>query len=215
MSVSQSFKPARPSLATLALLAVELSFVRCVAQECCPRNWGPQCNLPACPSGMVCSFVGEEIGPPKCVRTPAPTPAPVFTVATVAAALASPSVGFKVGAPLEDPYGCSPTPCGDLSRLGPLTRLPSPVEGSNGSIVQRFEFANFTDLAVVGKSFPDGREWERLEISLQWKVESALGLRSGSTSVGTGKMTPDQGVCLTVEVSAAGSEAKRELSDAQ
>jgi len=168
--------------------------------RCCPKNSGPHCKLPDCPSGQYCAWAGEEIGPPVCKPIPElPDCGPELTTEMVTKKLKD--AGFQTGQMLKDPYECHPQPCGDLPQLGPLTGLPRPLKQQDGSIVQRFLFASFKGHFKDG-ALPSGRPWWRVESSLETVVQEALG---GDTTAavaiksGEGK---DSGVEINVTMSA-------------
>lgn len=164
-------------VAAMALLAVAAAASAAPAwastrQTCCPKNSGPACTLPDCPPGQFCAWAGEEEGPPTCQAVALPRCGPALSVAMVQDKLRL--AGLEVGEALEDPYACSPQPCGDLPQLGRLTALPAPAWTAAGALEQSFEFSDFGG-DPAGDELPGGRPWRRAESSLLTVVERALG----------------------------------------
>jgi len=172
--------------------------------ECCPKNFGPECNLPECPSGQYCAWAGEEIGPPVCRPIPElPKCDPALTPELVTNKLKG--AGFKSGQLLKDPYECTPQPCGDLPQLGPVTAMPEPQKHQDGSITQRFLFRSFKG-NFKGGQLPDGRPWWRVENSLETTIRNALGGETAAAvaiASGDGK---ESGVEITATISAPGED---------
>mmetsp|Transcript_105359 Transcript_105359/g.314692 ORF Transcript_105359/g.314692 Transcript_105359/m.314692 type:complete len:202 (+) Transcript_105359:81-686(+) len=186
-----------PGAALLAALACGLS----AGQECCPANSHPLCDLPPCPSGMECVWVGEEVGPPTCRQSTTQAPPP--SLSEVSAKVSS---GFPVGSPIEDPYGCSPKPCGDLPQLGPLSAVSQPTEFPDQAFRMRFEFAEYG--GKPDAPLPDGRPMWRAASSLQGRIQSALNDYDTPISV-QAENGSTSGVALVVQIGGdQGSGAK-------
>eukprot|EP00411_Alexandrium_monilatum_P021304 CAMPEP_0175223048 /NCGR_PEP_ID=MMETSP0093-20121207/21135_1 /TAXON_ID=311494 /ORGANISM="Alexandrium monilatum, Strain CCMP3105" /LENGTH=165 /DNA_ID=CAMNT_0016516647 /DNA_START=163 /DNA_END=661 /DNA_ORIENTATION=- len=115
-------------------------------------------------------------------------------------------LGFPVGSPIEDPYGCSPKPCGDLPQLGPLSAVSQPTEFPDQAFRMRFEFAEYG--GKPDAPLPDGRPMWRAASSLQGRIQSALNDYDTPISV-QAENGSTSGVALVVQIGGdQGSGAK-------